>query len=240
MSVIKEIRQQTSAGLMDCKKAVEASDGDLEGALKWLEAKGIAKADKKRGRVAASGLVAYVAGAKGACVVELNSESDFVAKTDGFKDLIRGMQAVISDLEQTTTSEDDFTAESLNNNAAVTAAITTAISTTGENIVLRRAQYFPTAENGVVRAYVHNKAADLPTAGVTVAVVSLKPLLPPATPEALGTAATQVAQHVVAESLSEDGGIPLREQKFMQTERTVGGYLKGKAKEAGCKKVEVL
>ena len=247
--LIKEIRASTGAGLMDCKKALTASDNDVEAALKWLETRGIAKADKKRSRVAANGVVAAVQGgedgASGVCVAELNSESDFVAKTQAFGGLVGVIAPAVRAAEAAGSAEAAsaaLTAEALNADAEVSKAVTGAIATTGENIVLRRAVYVPRPEHGAVGFYVHNKSTSTPDAGLTCAVVSLAP--EPANAvrdhDEFVATARQVAQHIVAESLSSDKNTPLREQKFMQSEKTVGGFLKQRAKAVGCKKIQVL
>jgi len=84
-ALVKELREITSAGMMDCKKALNETNGDLEAATDWLRTKGIAKADKKAGRVAAEGLVAVASDGTTSAVVEVNSETDFVARNDGFQ-----------------------------------------------------------------------------------------------------------------------------------------------------------
>ena len=84
--LVKDLRDMTSAGMMDCKKALTECDGDIEAAVDWLRTKGIAKADKKSGRIAAEGLVAVASEATSGVVVEVNSETDFVARNDGLQD----------------------------------------------------------------------------------------------------------------------------------------------------------
>ena len=85
-SLVKQLRDQTGAGMMDCKAALTETNGDIEAAIDWLRKKGIAKADKKSGRTAAEGLVGVASDDKGAVVVEVNSETDFVARNDAFQD----------------------------------------------------------------------------------------------------------------------------------------------------------
>ena len=91
---VKQLREMTGAGMMDCKAALAETNGDLEAAVDWLRAKGIAKADKKAGRTAAEGLVAVAADDNGAVVVEVNSETDFVARNDAFQDMVRKIATV--------------------------------------------------------------------------------------------------------------------------------------------------
>lgn len=93
-AMVKELREKSGAGMMDCKKALAETNGDMEAAIDWLRAKGIAKADKKSGRTAAEGLVGVATMGHKAVVVELNSETDFVARNDAFQDLIRGIAQV--------------------------------------------------------------------------------------------------------------------------------------------------
>ena len=88
-AMVKSLRDQTSAGMMDCKKALNETNGDMEAAIDWLRTKGIAKADKKSGRIAAEGLVAVAMAPKTGAVVEVNSETDFVARNDGFQGAVR-------------------------------------------------------------------------------------------------------------------------------------------------------
>ena len=92
-SMVKELRDKTGAGMMDCKNALNENDGDIEAAIDWLRAKGIAKADKKSGRTAAEGLVAVVSEGSKAAVVEVNAETDFVSRNDDFQALASGIAA---------------------------------------------------------------------------------------------------------------------------------------------------
>ncbi len=93
-ALVKELREKSGAGMMDCKKALLENNGDIEAAIDWLRAKGISKADKKSGRTAAEGLIAIAGAGHKAVVVELNSETDFVARNDAFQDLVRGIANV--------------------------------------------------------------------------------------------------------------------------------------------------
>ena len=94
-ALVKELRDRTSAGMMDCKKALTECDGDMEAAITWLREKGIAKAAKKAGRIAAEGLTRVVTDGNRACLIEVNSETDFVAKNEQFLDLINTTADVI-------------------------------------------------------------------------------------------------------------------------------------------------
>eukprot|EP00659_Diplonema_papillatum_P020870 gene20870-32186_t len=245
---LKEVRAMTGAGLLDCKKALAESGDDIDAALKWLEHRGIAKADKKRGRAAAAGAVAVaqVEGDAGGIVVfELNSESDFVARTEQFLKLMSVVQHAAAGTAAALAAADrPRLLEVLQGDEQLAAAITDGIAKTGENIKLRRAVWIPCPEHGAAGCYIHNKVPandHVAGAGLVASICCVAPELPApvGNPAALAQAATQLAQHILAESVSESSGTPLREQQFMGTEKTVGGWLKAKAKAAGCKRIEV-
>ncbi len=162
-TMVKELREATGAGMMDAKKALTETDGDMEAAVDWLRTKGLAKAAKKADRVAAEGLVGVaVSGGRGVAV-EVNSETDFVAKNADFQALVRGITAAalsVGDVEALKGAE--------MGGKTVADALTGAIATFGENMTLRR---MDAAEGDSVAAYVHNAAADgLGKIGVLVAV----------------------------------------------------------------------
>ena len=187
-SMVKELRENTGAGMMDAKKALTETNGDMEAAVDWLRTKGLAKAAKKAGRVAAEGLVGVaVEGGRGVAV-EVNSETDFVAKNAEFQGLvsaITGAALKAADLEA-------LKAADLGGNS-VEATLTAAIARIGENMSLRR---MATLEGDAVAAYVHNAAAEgMGKIGVLVAVRG-----------ADNGIAKQIAMHVAATnpaSLSE-------------------------------------
>ncbi|MBV7393279.1 translation elongation factor Ts [Mameliella sediminis] len=160
---VKELREMTGAGMMDAKKALVETDGDMEGAIDWLRTKGLAKAAKKSGRTAAEGLVAVkVDGGKGVAV-EVNSETDFVAKNAEFQAMVSGIANVAL-----TVSDVEALANADMGGKPVSEAITDKIATIGENMSLRR---MASVEGDVVAAYVHNAAADgLGQIGVLVAL----------------------------------------------------------------------
>ena len=162
-SMVKELRESTGAGMMDAKKALTETNGDMEAAVDWLRTKGLAKAAKKADRIAAEGLVGVaVAGGKGVAV-EVNSETDFVAKNGDFQALVRNIAAAalnVSDL--------DALKAAPMGDATVENAVTSAIVTIGENMTLRRMEAL---EGDSVAAYVHNAAADgMGKIGVLVAL----------------------------------------------------------------------
>ncbi len=169
-SKVKELRESTGAGMLDCKKALVATDGDMEQAVDWLRKKGLASAAKKSSRVAAEGLVAVaVEGNKGA-VVEVNSETDFVAKNEMFQEYVEDAAKValashgeICDMKTFNCPKCGKTFEE---------RLTDLIAKIGENMTLRRAQMVE-VENGVVASYVHNVTrGNLGKIGVLVALES--------------------------------------------------------------------
>jgi len=172
-ALVKELREKSGVGMMDCKKALSENAGDMDAALDWLRAKGLSKAAKKADRVAAEGLVAVAQSRDGkaqvGALVELNAETDFVARNDLFQAAARGAaQAALS-------AADDVEAVKTATTPAgevVSDVITGLIATIGENMVLRRSARFAVSE-GVVAAYVHNAIApDLGRMGVLVALES--------------------------------------------------------------------
>ena len=161
-SMVKELRENTGAGMMDAKKALTETDGDMEAAVDWLRTKGLAKAAKKSGRTAAEGLVAVaVEGGRGVAI-ELNSETDFVAKNADFQNLV----SKIAKAGVKTSSLEELKAAQVDGKPVET-LVTDAIAKIGENMTLRR---MAAIEGESVVPYVHNAAAtDMGTIGVLVA-----------------------------------------------------------------------
>jgi elongation factor Ts len=179
-AMVKELRDSTGAGMMDAKKALTETDGDMEAAVDWLRTKGLAKAAKKSGRTAAEGLVGVaIDGGKGVAV-ELNSETDFVAKNKEFQDLMNG----ISSAALTVSTIEELKAADLGGKPVET-AVTDSIAKIGENMTLRR---MATIEGETVVSYVHNAAA--PNMGKIGVLVALK-----GGDDAFGK---QVAMHIAA------------------------------------------
>ena len=188
-AMVKELREKSGAGMMDCKKALAETNGDLEAAVDWLRTKGLAAADKKSSRTAAEGLVGVaVAGTKGVAV-EVNSQTDFVAKNEIFQGFVRDVTAIaletgddVEALKGATMPQGGIVSEVLVNN----------IATIGENQVLRRAKAV-SVSNGAVIPYVHNAAAPgLGKIGVLVALES------DAGVDVLEPLGKQIAMHVAA------------------------------------------
>ncbi|HEX8829465.1 MAG TPA: translation elongation factor Ts, partial [Xanthobacteraceae bacterium] len=167
-SMVKELREQTGAGMMDCKAALSETGGNLEAAVDWLRKKGLSKAAKKAGRVAAEGLVGVaVTPAKG-IVVEVNSETDFVARNDLFQGLVKMIASAALDAG----SSVDKILAAKTGNSTIREAIADTIAKVGENMTLRRAAALSVGK-GVIASYVHNSVADgLGRIGVIVALES--------------------------------------------------------------------
>ena len=189
-AMVKDLREKTGAGMMDCKKALAETDGDIEAAIDWLRAKGIAKADKKSGRTAAEGLIGIASNGTKSVVVELNSETDFVARNDAFQDIVRGVAKVALTTDGTVEAISAATYPATGKTVADT--ITDAIATIGENMALRRSVLL-SVEDGVVATYVHNAVTDgLGKLGVLVALKST------GNKDVLLTIGRQVAMHIAA------------------------------------------
>ena len=189
-AMVKELRDKTGAGMMDCKKALGETDGNMEAAIDWLRAKGIAKADKKSGRTAAEGLIAVASEGNSAVVVEVNSETDFVARNDGFQDLARSIATVA--LSTDGSAEAVSAATVASTGKSVTDTVKDAIAHIGENMNFRRSAKL-SVDDGVVATYVHNAVADgLGKLGVIVAVKST------GNKDALNEIGRQVAMHIAA------------------------------------------
>ena len=169
--LVKELREKSGAGMMDCKKALQETGGDIEAAGDWLRAKGVVKAERKAGRAAAEGLVAVALRSNGAgmtgAVIELNAETDFVARNELFQQTARKIAQTALDVQG---GVDAISAAKTADGETVSDMISGLIATIGENMMLRRAARFEVA-HGAVAAYVHNAAApELGRIGVLVAV----------------------------------------------------------------------
>jgi elongation factor Ts len=188
--MIKAIRETTGAGMADCRKALVENNADMEAAIDWLRKKGLSTAAKKSGRVAAEGLVAVaVAGNKGA-VIELNSETDFVAKNEKFQVLVKDVVALA--LSSTAADAEALKEVKGADGKTVAEQVTNAIATIGENMNLRRAAQLSVSK-GVVTSYIHSAAA--PNMGKIGVLVALESEGDAAKVEALGK---QIAMHIAA------------------------------------------
>ena len=188
-SLVKELREKTGAGMMDCKKALTETAGDLEAAVDWLRKKGLAAAAKKAGRVAAEGLMAVAASGPRGAVVEVNAETDFVARNDQFQSLARAAAEAALTVGD---SLDAIRAAPIAGGGSVGDRLTTLVATIGENMSLRRSAVLAVPA-GVVASYVHNAVSPgLGKIGVLVALESA------GDPERLLALGKQIAMHVAA------------------------------------------
>lgn len=213
-AAVKDLRERSGAGMMDCKKALAETNGDIEAAVDWLRTKGLAAAAKKSSRTAAEGLVGVaVAGTKGVAV-EVNSQTDFVAKNDIFQNFVRDVTAMALEIGD---DIDALKAAPLPN-GTVEEVLTANIATIGENQVLRRAKKVEVAKGAVI-PYVHNAAAPgLGKIGVLVALES------DAGVDVLEPLGKQIAMHIAAAfplALDETGLDPevLERERAIATEK---------------------
>ena len=167
-TMVKELRDQTGAGMMDCKAALSETGGNLEAAVDWLRKKGLSKAAKKAGRVAAEGLVGVAVAATKGILVEVNSETDFVARNDLFQGLVK----MVADAALDAGSNVDKILAAKAGSITINDAIADTIAKVGENMTLRRAAEL-TVSKGVVASYAHSSVVDgLGRIGVIVALES--------------------------------------------------------------------
>jgi elongation factor Ts len=186
--MVKELRDMTGAGMMDCKAALGETGGDITGAVDWLRKKGLSKAAKKAGRVAAEGLIGIAVGGHKGVVVEVNSETDFVARNDHFQGLVR----MIADVALDVGADVEAVKAAKVGNVAINDAINSAIATIGENMTLRRADALA-VKAGVVGSYVHSSVSEgLGKIGVIVALES------PGAKDELTALGRLVAMHIAA------------------------------------------
>ena len=189
-AMVKELRETTGAGMMDCKTALKETDGDMDAAVDWLRSKGIAKAGKKAGRTAAEGLIGVESAGKHAAMVEVNSETDFVARNPEFQAFVR---EVTKTAINTDGSVDAITAAHFpGGKETIADKLQSLIATIGENMTIRRGVTLQVGD-GVVASYVHNAAAEgLGRIGVLVALESAGDT------DKLMKLGRQVAMHVAA------------------------------------------
>jgi elongation factor Ts len=190
--LVKELRDKTGAGMMDCKRALGDSNGDIEAAVDWLRKKGLAAAAKKAGRVAAEGLIGVATRGPAGALVEVNSETDFVARNEAFQRFVRAVAELAvaggGGLEQLVATPYPDTGRT------VEEELTHLIATIGENLVLRRSTRLAVTKGGVF-SYMHNSLGpDLGKIGVVVALESAAPA------GALADLGRQLAMHVAAAS----------------------------------------
>jgi elongation factor Ts len=197
-AMVKELRESTGVGMMDCKAALAESNGDMQAAQDWLRKKGLSKAAKKAGRVAAEGLIGAVTAATKGVVVEVNSETDFVARNEQFQGLVK----MIAQVALQVGADIDKIKAAKVGAVTVETAIADAIATIGENMTLRRAASLEVGK-GLVSSYVHNAVIDgAGKMGVLVALESAGKT------DELAVLGKQLAMHVAAtnpQALDPDG-----------------------------------
>jgi elongation factor Ts len=189
-ALVKELREKTGAGMMDCKRALAESGGDIEAAVDWLRKKGLAAAANKAGRIAAEGLIGVATRGPVGSIVEVNSETDFVARNQDFQSFVRAVSEVAlnGDGEIETLKEAAFPGTG----RSVAAELSDLIARIGENLVLRRSSRLSPLE-GIVSSYVHNALGPgIGRIGVIIALGSAAPS------ERLAPLGKQLAMHVAA------------------------------------------
>lgn len=220
-TMVKDLREKTGAGMMDCKAALNETAGDMEAAVDWLRTKGLAKAAKKAGRVAAEGLIGFAADDKEAALVEVNSETDFVARNDKFQEMVRTIAAdalkAKGDLDKLAKGKYG------GGKISVTDHLKEMIGSIGENITLRRTAYLG-VKTGAVASYMHNTISPgLGKIGVIVALEST------GNAEKLKSFGKQVAMHIAAAN-PQSVDVAGLDPAFVERERAV---LTEQAKESG-------
>jgi len=191
-ALVKELRDKTGVGMMDCKRALGETGGDIEAAVDWLRKKGLAAAASKAGRVAAEGLIGVATRGPVGAVVEVNSETDFVARNSEFQTLVRGVSTLALDGDGEIGSLKE--AAYPGTGRTVEAELTALIATIGENLVLRRLQRLSAGQGGVF-SYVHNALG--PGIGKIGVIVALSSTL---SADELAMLGKQLAMHIAAAS----------------------------------------
>ncbi len=220
-ALVKELREKSGAGMMDCKKALVETDGDVEGAVDWLRKKGLAAAAKKAGRVAAEGLVGVALDGSRGAIIEVNAETDFVARNENFQEFVRGAAQLAL------TAGDDLDAFMKvaypGSDHDVAGQLTQMIATIGENMSLRRMAQLSVSD-GVVASYIHNQVVPgMGKQGVLVALEST------GDKDQLAALGKQLAMHVAAAqplAVDRDGVDPSeldREREILSDQARASG-----------------
>jgi elongation factor Ts len=187
-ALVKQLREMTGAGMMDCKKALTENDGVIDNAVDWLRTKGLAAAAKKAGRVAAEGLVAAIVDGKEAALVELNAETDFVARNEEFQGFLRDVAPLAVGVD----GIDSLKSAKMSGGQTVEESLAQLIAKIGENMTLRRMESL-SVDDGAIASYVHNAVApELGKIGVLVALRSK------GDPKKLADSARKIAMHIAA------------------------------------------
>lgn len=210
-AMVKELRETTGVGMMDCKQALAETDGNIDAAIDWLRKKGLSKAAKKAGRVAAEGLIGALTDDTKGVVIEVNSETDFVARNEQFQGLVK----MIAQVALKVGADIDAINAAPVGSTNVAGAIADAIATIGENMTLRRAAALSVSQ-GVVASYIHNAVID--GAGKMGVIVALESA---GKADELATLGRQLAMHVAAanpqalDPTSLDPAVVQREREVM-------------------------
>jgi elongation factor Ts len=186
--LVRDLREKTGAGMMDCKKALVETNGDFEEAVDLLRKKGLAAASKKAGRIAAEGVTAVLVSENTGTVVEVNAETDFVARNDKFQDLVKEVLVAA----KSSSTEEDLKSFKTQSGKTVEELITEAVATIGENITFRRFNNV-SVTNGVIASYVHNAVA--PSMGKISVLVAIES---EGDKEALAQLGKMIAMHIAA------------------------------------------
>jgi elongation factor Ts len=218
-AMVKDLREKTGAGMMDCKTALAETNADIEAAIDWLRKKGLSKAAKKSGRIAAEGLIAVAVAGTDGVLVEVNSETDFVARNDEFQKLVRGIAEVA--LKNKLIDVEALKAAAYPGGGSVNEALANAIATIGENMNPRRVARVHVGQ-GVIGQYMHNALGEgLGKIGVLVGLESAGKR------EVLAPLARLIALHVAAasplaiDSASLDPNVVAREKSVL-SEKNAG------------------
>ena len=220
-ALVKELRTKTGAGMMDCKKALTQTEGDMDNAVDWLRKQGMSDAAKKLGRIAAEGLIGTIVDGAAGALIEVNAETDFVARNDAFQDFVRDVAKVVL------SAGGDFDALGAarypGKDLTVADELTNLIATIGENMALRRCESLR-VDQGAVVSYVHNKLAEgLGKIGVIVALDS------EGDEAALRNLGKQLAMHIAAAQpecvtiADIDPANLARERKFLMEQARASG-----------------
>ncbi|WP_409433663.1 translation elongation factor Ts [Litorimonas sp. RW-G-Af-16] len=218
-ALVKDLRDKTGAGMMDCKKALNENDGDIEAAIDWLRAKGIAKADKKSSRVAAEGLVAVHSDGTTGVVVEVNSETDFVARNEGFQAAV----AKIAKAGLTVNSSEELAQAQIEDGKNTTEYLVSLVAKIGENMSFRRMNKL-SVDQGVVTGYVHGAVA--PNMGKIGVLVALETS---GDAELIKELGKKIAMHVAATSplalttADLDQAVVAKEREMLKAEALESG-----------------
>lgn len=220
-AMVKELREKTGVGMMDCKLALKENSGNIEASIDWLRTKGIAKAAKKEGRVASEGLISIENNGNVASVIEVNSETDFVARNEDFQKVVKKLSALSLESENL----DELIKKQVDErNISVKDYITEMIASIGENINLRRLSKISLKNNGIISSYIHNQVIDgMGKIGVVVALES------EADKSILEDLGKKIAMHIAAtnpisisiDEIPED--VLIREKNILSEEARASG-----------------